>query len=63
MDDGNSHGTILAARPQISLRCGPFNAHDECESPLCDCPHHGALISRRALADMMPERAARPVVA
>ena len=51
MDDGNSPGAILApVRPHVSLRCGPFNAHQECKSEFCDCPHHGALIPRREVA-------------
>ena len=55
MDEHNSPGGVLAPdRPRVSLRCGPWNAHQECESEFCDCPHHGALISRRELAGMVP---------
>ena len=31
---------VSTVKPQVSLRCGPWNAHEECRSPLCGCKCH-----------------------
>lgn len=41
MNERNSPGPVVApARPRVSLRCGPWNAHQECPGEFCQCPCH-----------------------
>jgi hypothetical protein len=40
--------------PVLSLRCGMWNAHEECRSKVCECPCHGRLPLDLSSSD--PER-------